>query len=180
MKKNKKLIIIIVIIIVIIVIGVVIYKKNEKKKADALINAGKPSGTGKPVNTGAYTPSGQPVADVFSGLPTGSLPIKYGDKSKLVFLLQTSLNKIKGSGLTVDGIFGDMTKAALQSSYGVAQVDGATAQKIYMDVYNQSQSDSSLTSLENTLNSFFKSGKVPTQTPASPDTNDDDTTFDLI
>jgi hypothetical protein len=156
--KNKKTLIVIIVVIL-IVVGIIVYKKWEKSKEDKSDkdksdkdNSGS-SGTGfsgVPANQTTATTS------VFKSLPTGSLPLKKGDKNKLVYLLQWSLNKVNNKGLAVDGAFGDNTKAALKAAYGVETVDTAIAQKIYQATYQKAQNDSSLATLLDSFNSYMK------------------------
>ena len=128
------------------------YAKWKKNKDDQE-SIGQTTGSG----TNDYkipTPT-NPSPD-FKSLPTGSFPIKYGSKSKLVYLLQSALNKLYNAGLTLDGDFGEKTKTALKSAYGIEQVDFKTAKKIYLSVFAKSKSDASLESLINTMDLYMK------------------------
>ena len=149
----KKTLIILIIVVVIAIIGVIIYKKykNDKDVKDA---AGKPD-----IKSTTPTTKGAPVSysagSSYASLPTGSLPIKYGSRNKLVYLLQEALNKLYSAGLAVDGDFGPATKAALKSNYNVEYVDSTLAQNIYAQLYAKNATDKSLDAIVSNAGSLF-------------------------
>ncbi len=59
-------------------------------------------------NLGTPQPS-----NTFKNLPMGTFPVKYGDKNKIVYILQRYLNVMHNEALKEDGIYGSNTKAAL-------------------------------------------------------------------
>lgn len=82
--------------------------KDEKNTSDGSSGSGSTSG-------------GSPSANSFASLPNGSFPLKKGQKSKFVYLLQQSLNQL-GGNLSVDGDFGNKTESELKKQFNVTEV----------------------------------------------------------
>jgi len=60
-----------------------------------------------------------------AGTTTSSYPLVLGSTGNNVKVLQNLLNARHGSGLTVDGIFGNNTLAALQAAIGRSQINSS-------------------------------------------------------
>ncbi|MCL2328306.1 MAG: peptidoglycan-binding protein [Bacteroidetes bacterium] len=114
MSKTTKYIIIAVVIAAIIAAIIIV----TGKKANASPNSGSGIGGG---STGSS--SGGSSVKVF--------PLKQGVKSDDVAALQRHLNS-KGANLTVDGIFGPKTEAALQLHYGLKEMSEAQFNQFVM------------------------------------------------
>jgi len=126
-------------VILIVVIVLVLRARNKKKteqanagseSSDADLSASNPAATTIIYNNVVANDAEE--KSFFSTLPElKGYPIKFGDVNKGVYLLQAALNKIHGSGLSLDGVFGSATQSAIKANYNVSQVDAALAAKIY-------------------------------------------------
>ncbi len=136
--KTKKILIISAIIIAVVIIIVMIYKQNRKPK-DALLEqpAGNNNAPGSPGESNKKIDSleqaTKAAGQLYLSLPKGKLPLKEGDRNRLVFKMQTALNTISKSSLTRDGDFGPATRDVLKKNYGVTTVSDTIARKIYKD-----------------------------------------------
>lgn len=88
-----------------LVAGVIIYlivNRNQKKKMidqiTALLDGNVPDKGQKAITDTEY-----------AALPSGTFPIKIGQKNKKVYEIQKALNKFKGTHLDLDGVYGDST-----------------------------------------------------------------------
>ena len=125
MKKNKYFWIFIIVVIVAIIAWYVIRRKKQNKIENSPV----------PVPVPGYSISGSVyLNNTYSNLPNGSYPVIRGQKSKLVYLLQASLNKLHGANLKLDGDFGQKTETALLQAYNATKVDLALAKKIYQQM----------------------------------------------
>jgi len=125
MEPSKKHLFIFIGIAVALIFGFIILKYFKDKKKTPL--GGDKINDIIPTNTNT-----SPAAKMLDSLPNGSFPIEKGQTSKLVYMLQYSLNKNKGSKLVTDGIFGSLTLAALKSGYNVEKVNQALGVEIYL------------------------------------------------
>ncbi len=110
-----------------------------KKKVGLLIGFGVPALVGLYLITkGLLKPKSTDVVDAppppktttppsttTTATPKSVFPIKSGSRGDAVKTLQTLLNSA-GAGLSVDGIFGTKTQAALVKIYGKTQIDSQT------------------------------------------------------
>ena len=110
-------------------IGVYLYIRKKKEKEGGLIEGSvtlidvAPSTPSTPYVPSTPTSSNTvATSSKFESLNTGSFPIKKGQTSKLVYLLQSVLNYVYGAGLTPDGVFGSKTETALNKATGKTQI----------------------------------------------------------
>ncbi len=89
---------------------------------------------------------------ILDQLPNGTFPIIKGQKSKLVYMLQYSLNKVKGTQLVLDGDFGPLTLDALKNSYNITQVSSNKALEIFISMTQTNNIDSYIVAAMNSLN----------------------------
>lgn len=135
MTKQNKIVTGVIVVVIVVILVYFLWYKPRKDRQEAELDA--PAGP-TPVAHTAHTGSGVN----FDSLPPGSFPIKKGDKSKLVYLLQKALNDLKGAKLSVDGNFGPATETALQSFYRVKSVDKELGQRIYTEYQIRAQQNS--------------------------------------
>ena len=129
MNKKTLIIISIVAALIIIIVAIMFYRAKQKSKKEIEnLSEEKPDivPAAKPVISQNYK-------DVYANLPNGGIPIAIGQRSKLSYLLQYSLNKLYGESLTLDGNFGSQTLLVLRKHYNVSQVD----KSLYLKILNQ-------------------------------------------
>ncbi|MFA5408074.1 MAG: hypothetical protein WC343_04805 [Bacilli bacterium] len=126
-----------------------------KDISSAIKNLGKnkgdentPKDNSKPIpgNVGA-----SPKSTIFKNLPDGSIPIKYGDKNKAVYIFQYCMNYLYNAGLIVDGDFGNKTKAVAIAHYSSSIIDKRIANIIYQEMIDKRNNSSVNTDFINVL-----------------------------
>ena len=105
-KKTLNIIAVVVLVSATVFIAV---RRSKNKKEIAAINDRLDGKTADPNAVGQKIIS----ATDLGGLPDGSYPIKIGDKNKKVYAIQQLLNKKFGSGIDLDGVYGDSTFKSL-------------------------------------------------------------------
>ena len=146
----KKTVIILLIILAASGISVAVWYFFFRTKKNAEADKSVPGTTGS-------NSTGQSSANTFSGLPTGSFPIKKGQKSKQSYLLQEALNQFGGT-LILDGNFGPKTEAELKKQYNVTTVSkdlAATLMQKLIDL-NKTNPSAQLTTLISRFATFMK------------------------
>ncbi len=134
LKKNTKTALIITGIIILIIIILLVVRKAKAAKA-AQLETEDPEQKKRTNNPGSSKPASE--KDLYASLPTGTFPVKQGDKNKLVYMLQYALNEIDNAGLDLDADFGPATAAALKKAYNISSVDFLQAKGIYNDFKNE-------------------------------------------
>ena len=145
-KKQKKNIWIFGGILLALVILIVVISNSKKKNR----NKSQDDGAGGSVTPGqsenletvapvykvynAWQDNAEQIS-LYKSLPAGQWPVKYGDKSKLVLMLQYALNKNNRANIAEDGQFGNQTATALNNAHGVNEVDRFLGAKILADVF---------------------------------------------
>jgi|GEM_PF-1474108 len=148
MKKSVKIFIGVAVAVVILVVVFVLVKKANQKRAAALVPGGATGGTsggsssggsgGTTINVGGNNTT--PPATVrqpsktFLDLPQGTFPVKKGQKSKLVYMLQRYINVRFGQNLVEDGSYGDKTEEAAKKTLGKTSFDAAWAKQAYAGI----------------------------------------------
>lgn len=95
------------------VITFVIIRRNKNAKLIKDINDILDAKVKDPNQTGSQTIITQ---DQYKGLQDGNFPLKVGDKNKKVYDIQMALNKKYGSGIAVDGKYGESTFQSMCSN----------------------------------------------------------------
>lgn len=119
-----------------IVVGAIVFliiNRNKKKKMIDQINA---------LLDGNVPDQGQKViSDTdYAALPTGTFPIKIGQKNKKVYDIQKALNQFKGSHLDLDGVYGESTWKVICDKWWTVCRD-LTPGKTFGDRRNITQTD---------------------------------------
>ncbi len=125
-KLGKYLFFLIVIGIVVFITYYTLSNKNKLKKTN--IPDPKKPGTNPPVIP--KTSKVKYNEATITALPDGEYPIVFGQKSKLVFLLQYALNVLNNDTLTLDGNFGKQTTASVVMQFGQNYVSKEDADQL--------------------------------------------------
>lgn len=144
MKDLSKKIIFYVIVIAVIIIVLVLTLQNNNKSGKKNPDEGSGDTNNGNNNSNKPKPVKAPSSsmDLYKTLPSGSFPLKKGQKSKLVFLLQYSLNLLYGTNLILDGDFGSNTQQAVSKKLeGIVSVPKDTLTVIFIAVGKHPQCD---------------------------------------
>jgi len=153
MEKHKN-IIFFVIFIAIIIIVLVLTLRNKAAKAG---NAPKQPEVKPPAGTGSDLPHVKAPAtalEAYKNLPSGTFPLKKGQKSKLVFLIQYALNLLYGTSLKLDGDFGSKTQTAITDNLKTAEISKDLAVKLFIVVGKHPQCDPAMIQAIKDINLF--------------------------
>lgn len=141
LTKEHKIIIGIVAAIFLIIAIVLIVKVVKKKKAAKElenIETSKDGAANTTINSNAPTSETNTNGNTktYVELPLGSFPIKPGDKSRLVYIMQRYLNVMHAAGLKEDGKYGSNTKDAIKSFVGAENISIQKAAELFERVKN--------------------------------------------
>lgn len=136
MEKYKNAIFFAIVVAIVIIVLVLTIRSNAK------------SGTKEPDKSPGNEPNSLPpvkapatAITAYKNLPTGSFPLRKGQKSKLVFLVQYTMNLLYGNDLKLDGDFGSKTQAAISNSLKTEQVSKDDAVKLFIVAGKHPQCD---------------------------------------
>ena len=137
-KQHKIIIGIVAAIILIIAIVLIVKAVKKKKAAKELENNETPKDGAANTLTNSNAPTSETNTNgnskTYVKLPLGSFPIKPGDISRLVYIMQRYLNVIHAAGLKEDGVYGSETKEAVKSFVGVENISIQKAAELFKRV----------------------------------------------